>query len=139
VAPSVFGEFAEGLRRDYRRTVERFLALEAMGSDHAQTALRELKEHVFERGEPSVSVLCDGLAILDRADLRAAVGQLAVPSLWIAGRRDRLIPAAAMRWAAAHAPQGRYLEFSAGHAPFIGHAVDVAAAIAAFAQELPGV
>jgi pimeloyl-[acyl-carrier protein] methyl ester esterase len=31
VAPTVFGDFAQGLRTDYRRTVERFLALEAMG------------------------------------------------------------------------------------------------------------
>lgn len=138
VAPTVFSDFAQGLRTDYRRTVERFLALEAMGSDHAQSELRELKAHVFDRGEPAVHVLCDGLDILDRADLRAQLPQLRMPSLWIAGRRDRLVPHGAMAWAAQQAPHARYLELSAGHAPFLGHAVEIAEAIAAFHTEAIG-
>lgn len=135
VAPTVFGDFAQGLRDDYRRTVERFLALEAMGSDHAQSELRELKAHVFDRGEPALHVLCEGLDILDRADLRAELPKLGVPSLWIAGRRDRLVPLGAMAWAAQQAPRARYLEFSAGHAPFLGHAAEIAEAITAFHAE----
>jgi pimeloyl-[acyl-carrier protein] methyl ester esterase len=138
VAPTVFGEFAQGLRTDYRRTVERFLALEAMGSDHAQSELRELKAHVFDRGEPAVHVLCDGLEILDRADLRAQLPQLGVPSLWIAGRRDRLVPHGAMAWAAQQAPHARYLELAAGHAPFLGHAAEIADALTAFHAEMIG-
>ncbi len=138
VASTVFSDFAQGLRTDYRRTVERFLALEAMGSDHAQSELRELKAHVFDRGEPAVHVLCDGLDILDRADLRAQLPQLAMPSLWIAGRRDRLVPLGAMAWAAQHAPQARYLELPAGHAPFLGHAAEIAEAICAFQAETLG-
>jgi pimeloyl-[acyl-carrier protein] methyl ester esterase len=42
-----------------------------------------------------------------------------------------------MRWAAAQSPQGRFVEFSSGHAPFIGHALEVADAIADFAGSLP--
>ena len=60
-----------------------------------------------------------------------------MPSLWIAGRRDRLVPPAAMRWAAAQAPQARYLEFNSGHAPFLEHAAALADAITDFATELP--
>jgi pimeloyl-[acyl-carrier protein] methyl ester esterase len=136
VAATVFDDFADGLRKDYRRTVERFLALEAMGSDHAQSELRELKAQVFARGEPSLHVLCAGLKILETVDMRAQIPQLRVPSLWIAGRRDRLIPHGAMQWAAEHAPAGRYLDFSAGHAPFVGHAAAIAEAIAAFHAEV---
>lgn len=137
VAPEVFRQFGEGLHRDYHRTIERFLALEAHGSERAQAELRELRAHVFDRGEPALRALCDGLEILDRADLRTLLPLLEVPSLWIAGRRDKLIPAAAMQWAAQQSPGGRYLELSAGHAPFIGHATAVADAIARFAAELP--
>ncbi|HSX62135.1 MAG TPA: pimeloyl-ACP methyl ester esterase BioH [Tahibacter sp.] len=136
VSPEIFRQFGEGLRSDYHRTIERFLALEAHGSERAQSELRELRAHVFDRGEPALRALCDGLEILDRTDLRAALPALTVPSLWIAGRRDRLIPPAAMLWAAERSPGGRYLELSAGHAPFIGHATAVADAIAAFATEL---
>jgi pimeloyl-[acyl-carrier protein] methyl ester esterase len=80
-------------------------------------------------------VLCDGLTILDRTDLRVQLPRLSVPSLWIAGRRDRLVPHGAIAWAAQQATRARYLEFSGGHAPFLGHAAEIAAAIAAFHAE----
>jgi pimeloyl-[acyl-carrier protein] methyl ester esterase len=132
VAHAVFAQFAAGLRGDWRRTIERFLALEAHGSDHAQAELRELKAHVFARGEPALAVLEQGLDALDRSDLRFDVAALRMPSLWIAGRRDRLVPPAAIRWAADTAPRGQHLELNAGHAPFLSHADEIAAAIAAF-------
>lgn len=136
VAPDLLAEFRDGLASDYRGTIERFLALEAMGSDHARSELRELKSHVFERGEPAPSALADGLKVLETADVRAALSDLAVPSLWIAGRRDRLINPAAMRWSAEHA-RGRFVECDSGHAPFLTHADALARTIADFAAELP--
>jgi pimeloyl-[acyl-carrier protein] methyl ester esterase len=137
VAPQALIEFGEGLRLNYRRAIERFLALELVGSTNATAGLRELRARVFEYGEPSLRVLVDGLELLETADLRARLPQLTMPSLWIAGRRDRLIRAEAMQWSAAQAPLGRYVEINSGHAPFISHAGEVAAAITAFAAELP--
>lgn len=134
VDASVFAQFADGLRADWKRTIERFLALEAHGSDQMQAELRTLKANVFARGEPALSVLQDGLRTLDRSDLRADLPSLTMPSLWIAGRRDRLVPPAAMQWAATQAPNGEFLELSAGHAPFLSHADAVADAITAFAS-----
>lgn len=136
VAAHVLAEFRAGLARDYRGTIERFLVLEAMGSDHARSELRELKAHVFERGEPAASALAQGLDILQTADLRAELANIAVPSLWIAGRRDRLINPAAMEWAATRA-LGRYVEYDSGHAPFLAHAGALAGTIIEFAAELP--
>lgn len=137
VRDGLFAEFGAGLGNDYRGTIERFLALEALGSATAQSELRELRAHVFERGEPSLGALRDGLRVLGETDLRADIPRLAVPSLWLGGRRDRLVPAAAMRWAAQHAPGGAYREFPSGHAPFIAHAAEVAAAIREFESTLP--
>ena len=94
------------------------------------------KAHVFERGEPAPNALERGLDILETADLRAALPRIAVPSLWIAGRRDRLIHPAAMTWAATQT-HGRYVECDSGHAPFLAHAKALAQAISAFAAELP--
>lgn len=136
VALDVFAQFEAGLRQDYRATIERFLALEALGSDDAQAELRGLKAQVFARGEPSVAALECGMRVLETTDLRARIRELAVPNLWIAGRRDRLVPATAMRWAAGQNPQGNYLEISSGHAPFISHAAEIADAIATFAGSL---
>ena len=136
VAPSVFAEFGAGLADDYRGTIERFLALETLGSEHARAELRALKADVFAHGEPAMSALTDGLRVLDASDFRAELSRIRVPSLWIAGRRDRLVDADAMRWAAAQT-EGRYVECNSGHAPFLGHADALAETIVQFAAELP--
>jgi pimeloyl-[acyl-carrier protein] methyl ester esterase len=136
VDASVFQQFGAGLSADYRGTINGFLALEAHGSDRAQAQLREFKTRVFERGEPSVRALNEGLQVLDRSDFRERLPQLSVPSLWIAGRRDRLISPAAMRWASERCPDGHFLEIQSGHAPFISHPTEVAEAISSFADEI---
>lgn len=121
VAHAVFDEFAAGLVRDWRGTLDRFLALEVAGSDRARAELRELRAHLYERGEPALHVLEDGLSILADTDLRAELPGIAVPTLWIAGRRDRLVPASAME-AAARLARGSFVAIDGGgHAPFIGH------------------
>ncbi len=138
VSPTLFRDFGELLGRDFRGTLEGFLALEALGSSYAQEELRSLKAQAFERGEPSPRALQEGLALLDRLDLRGELAQLRVPSLWISGRRDRLIPAGAMPAAAAMTPGARSLVIAnAGHAPFLGAADEVAAQIDAFMRQLP--
>ena len=138
VAPKVFEQFGADLRCDYRGTLDRFLALEVHGSDCARDELRELRERLFERGEPAMRVLQDGLNLLEPSDLRAELAQLDMPSLWLAGARDRLIPWQAMQWAAEHSRDGHFKKIAGGgHAPFIGHADVVAQAIGAFAESLP--
>lgn len=136
--PMVFRGFARELRLDYRGTLDRFLMLEAQGSDHLREELRLLREQVFARGEPAEAVLQQGLALLEGSDLRAALPRLACPSLWLAGRRDRLVSPAAMQAAAALTPDARFVEIAGGgHAPFLTHAESVAEAIRAFAQGRP--
>ena len=133
VPATIFREFGTNLVAAFRPAIERFLALETLGSANAQEELRELRQHVFERGDPSAAALHEGLDLLDRCDFREHCPRLSMPSLWIGGRRDRIVPPGALRWAAAQCPRGEYLELSAGHAPFLSHADEVADAIAALA------
>src|SRR5690606_40995017 len=101
----------------------RFLALEVHGSENMREELRLLRAMAFAHGEPEATVLADGLALLARGDLRPALPGLSVPSLWIAGRRDRVVHPDAMRAAAEAAPGPRVLEAQRpGHAPFLPHA-----------------
>ncbi|MBN8885419.1 MAG: pimeloyl-ACP methyl ester esterase BioH [Rudaea sp.] len=137
VAPNVLTEFGTGLQRDYCRAIERFLALELIGSANAQSMLRDLKARVFERGEPPMRVLVDGLRVLETSDLRARIAELRMPSLWIAGRRDRLISSEAMRWSSQQSAGGEFVEIDSGHAPFLSHPQEVAEAIFDFADRLP--
>lgn len=132
VDAEIFRSFGRDLGRDYRGTIDRFLALEAHGSDHMRDELRALRAHVFERGEPATHVLCDGLELLDTLDGRALLPTLRIPSLWIAGRRDRLVPWQSMQAAASMCPQGSFLRIDGGgHAPFLSHADEVAEAVLA--------
>ena len=131
VSAEIFREFAKGLSGDYRATLDRFVALEAFGSDHAKEEMRELRAELFARGEPAARVLVDGLRILETADQRPLLAELRVPSLWIAGRRDRLVDPRAMRDAAALIEQAGHAHASfaqiehAGHAPFLTHVDEV--------------
>ena len=133
MSAEIFRDFAQGLRSDYRATLDRFLALEAFGSDDARGELRAVRAEVCARGEPAAHVLADGLGLLERSDLRALLPSLSVPSLWLSGRRDRLVDPRAMQAAAALAP-GALAETieHAGHAPFLTHADAVAARLLQF-------
>ncbi|WP_368565288.1 pimeloyl-ACP methyl ester esterase BioH [Pseudoxanthomonas sp. UTMC 1351] len=133
VEPSVFLQFGNELQQDYRGTLERFLALDTIGSEHARAELRTLKETLYARGEPAPLALQQGLELLEDSDLRADLSALSVPNLWISGRRDRLVPPDGMREAATHASQSRYVDIAGGgHAPFLGQADQVALEIRGF-------
>ena len=135
----VFRSFADGLRDDWRGTLERFIALEAFGSDHARDELRMLQQDVFARGEPAPRVLADGLSLLENSDLRASLPTLDVPSLWLSGRRDRLVDPRAMQQASSATPNARHAQVEhAGHAPFLTHADVVARHLLDFLDDVEG-
>ena len=135
VSAEIFQDFAAGLRSDYRGTLDRFVALEAFGSDHAKDEIHALRDGLFARGEPAARVLADGLDLLETTDLRAALPALRVPTLWLAGRRDRLVDPRAMQAAAAACPDAAFEAVEhAGHAPFLTHADVVAARLSAFLE-----
>ena len=124
VEPAVFAQFGQ------------VLALDAMGSEHARQELRTLRAALVERGEPAPRALQEGLALLENTDLRGALPALRKPSLWLAGKRDRLVNARGMQAAAALSPgaQAEVIEHG-GHAPFLGHADIVAAQLRQFVVE----
>ena len=135
VEPEVFVQFARDLEQDHASTLQRFLALDTMGSDHARSELRTLKDTLYARGEPSAQALRQGLALLQDSDLRAALPGLRIPSLGLSGRRDRLVPPSAMA-AAAVAAGGCHVDVAGGgHAPFLGHADQVVHHLLAFLHD----
>ena len=130
VDDSVLAGFAAGLASDRCATLQRFLALEAHGSDHLRDELRFLQQQIRSRPAPHARVLTEGLAVLRQSDLRSELANLAVSSLWIGGRRDRLAPWQALAASAALAPGASSLCIDhAGHAPFLSHAAEVAAGV----------
>ena len=132
----VFHQFGIDLAQDFRATLERFLALETLGSEHAASELRLLRSQIFAHGEPSQRALIEGLRLLEHSDLHDGLSQLRVSSLWIAGRRDRLSDWRAMQAAATRSPTSRFLRIEgAAHAPFLTHVDEVANAILDFLDD----
>jgi pimeloyl-[acyl-carrier protein] methyl ester esterase len=129
---SVFENFASDLELDYRNTLDRFMMLEAQGSEHQRQALRMLRDAVYAHGEPSPQVLKEGLGLLQTSDLINACNSLSTPSLWCAGARDRLVSPAAMQAASALANAEFISIAGGGHAPFLTHTAQVASAIVRF-------
>ncbi|MFC3651577.1 pimeloyl-ACP methyl ester esterase BioH [Dyella humi] len=125
--PSLVRQLATDLETDYHATIERFLALEVMGSPDPRAELRKLRAEVFARGEPNMRVLQEGIRVLDQTDLRDGLPQLqAGKSWWSAGRLDRLVHPDAMQWSA-QASEGEFHVIPhAGHAPFLSHPDTVA-------------
>ncbi len=121
VSGAIFDQFAEDLDTGFHVTLERFLALEAMGSDQALAESRKLRAQIFTRGEPDAAALKQGLELLKQTDLRSVLDSMSQPSVWLAGARDRIVPFQAMQWSAERC-QGDFRRIErAGHAPFIGH------------------
>lgn len=122
---SVLELFAAQLRKDYRATLSRFLALQFRGDSHAREGLRNLREQLFARGEADSETLNEGLKILLDDDLRWQANKISQPLQLIGGQYDSLTPAAALKAIACEFPLAQTAIIKgAGHAPFISHADD---------------
>lgn len=80
IKPSVLSGFQQQLSEDFQKTVERFLALQTMGTENARQDARRLKSAVLSLPMPSAEALNGGLEILKTADLSAALTALRAPS-----------------------------------------------------------
>jgi pimeloyl-[acyl-carrier protein] methyl ester esterase len=135
--PALIESFSRDLQRDYRRTLQRFLALQVRGSAAAETVLRELRARLLQHGQPAPEALMAGLEILRETDLRARFADIACPVLLLMGARDTLVPAAGAQSAAALLPDARIeLIDGAGHAPFLACPVLVAGIIGNFLRPM---
>lgn len=122
IKPETLESFQQQLSNDFQRTVERFLALQTMGTENARQDARQLKEVVLSQPMPSVEVLEGGLKILQEVDLRAELDTLSLPFMRIYGYLDGLVPrrVAEMldaRWS----DSPSVVMEKAAHAPFVSH------------------
>ncbi|GKW11456.1 pimeloyl-ACP methyl ester esterase BioH [Pectobacterium sp. IFB5596] len=135
IKPEVLQGFQQQLSEDFQRTVERFLALQTLGTESARQDARLLKSVVLEQPMPSVEVLNGGLAILREADLRQPLADLTVPFLRLYGALDGLVPRKVAGLLDDPWPNSTSVVMpKAAHAPFISHPDAFSEQIIAFAQ-----
>jgi len=92
IDPDVLSAFTEQLIEDFHPTIERFMALQAMGSPTARQDVKLLKKAVLSRPLPNPDSLLVGLNMLGNVDLRNELNQLKMPFLRLYGRLDGLVP-----------------------------------------------
>jgi len=122
IKASVLSGFQQQLSEDFQRTVERFLALQTLGTETARQDARRLKSAVLALPMPDTTVLNGGLEILKTVDLRQSLVQLSIPFLRLYGRLDGLVPRKIVPQLDALWPASRSVVLEkATHALFISH------------------
>lgn len=123
MAPEILAGFADELEQDYHTTVQRFLALQSMGSLRAKQEIQFLRQSLLDENfAPQAEGLAGGLRLLQTADLRDDVRHITCPGLIINGERDRLVNPATGPILSKLIPHSKHILIKgAGHAPFISH------------------
>lgn len=123
IKPDVLSGFQHMLNVNFQKTVERFLALQTLGTEHARQDARLLKSVVLAQPVPDVDVLNGGLQILKTADLREPLATLTMPHWRIYGQLDGLVPRKIVELLDEQWPHSiSHILPKAAHAPFISHA-----------------
>lgn len=123
IQPAVLDAFKQQLLDDFTLTIERFMALQAMGSPSAKSDIKMLKQAVLSRPTPNPEALMSGLDILATVDYRQDLKQLTIPMLRLYGRLDGLVPRKVSQDVDILTTESTSLIFQASsHAPFITEA-----------------
>ncbi|HIH4848932.1 TPA: pimeloyl-ACP methyl ester esterase BioH [Morganella morganii] len=134
IKPTVLSGFQHQLATDFQRTVERFLALQTLGTASARQDARILKSVVLEQPMPDVAVLNAGLEILRTADLRSGLPSLTMPFLRIYGYLDGLVPRKVASLLDEQLPSSPSVVMrNSAHAPFISHPDEFCEVLTGFA------
>lgn len=137
VPDALVRQLARELETGPEQVLNRFLALEVHGSEHAAADLKLLRRIAFQHGLPRHQALNAGLGILQEWDLSGELEQIDLPVLLIGGRRDRLVSFDALEATASRLPQARLLRIpGAAHAPFLTDTSTVAEGMQRFIEEV---
>ena len=119
--------FSRQLALDFSKMLERFLMIQAMGSENAKFDVKTIKENVQQYPNPSEKALIAGLNMLQNVDLREQFKQLNIPCNVFLGRLDSLVPSKIAESLQAYSPLVNVeIIAKASHAPFISDTYDFA-------------
>ncbi|WP_165312689.1 pimeloyl-ACP methyl ester esterase BioH [Vibrio ziniensis] len=120
IQPAVLSAFTDQLVEDFQLTIERFMALQAMGSPSARQDVKNLKQAVLSRPTPNPKALLAGLKMLADVDLREQLPHISVPMLRLYGRLDGLVPIKVAHDLQQVVPDSeQYIFTESSHAPFM--------------------
>ncbi|WP_065429642.1 pimeloyl-ACP methyl ester esterase BioH [Vibrio scophthalmi] len=133
IQAKVLSAFTAQLMDDFQLTIERFMALQAMGSPSARQDVKALKKAVLSRPSPNQQSLLSGLNLLAEIDYRSQLASIRVPTLRLYGRLDGLVPIKVAEDVTKLMPNSQSFVFNqSSHAPFMTEPEAFCAQVIAF-------
>ena len=124
--------FRDNFRSNPSRTLERFIALQALGDQERSSVTAALRNNIADPREQG-SALAHGLRLLEQSDLRGSLPPVSKRCLLIHGEQDALMPVAATHWLAQRWSGSETMILpDVGHAAFLSQPAAVAARINQF-------
>ena len=137
MAEAMFRQFQQQLSQDINQTIQRFLAIQAMGSPSAREDIKQLRQTILQQPTAQPAALKGGLELLANSDLRDELTQLELPVFAGFGRLDTLVPMSVIDALSACQPKALIYRFEhASHAPFISHPDEATEWLQSIQQEL---
>jgi pimeloyl-[acyl-carrier protein] methyl ester esterase len=134
--PKVFQTFADNLETNQAETLQRFLLLQARGSNHSRDTIRQLTTQLAIENPPVKEALEAGLDLLIGMDVRSQLAMINCPIMMMLGDRDTLIPSEMLDVVEQMTSNVEtVLLKGAGHAPFISQTTECLQAIELFLDE----
>lgn len=125
VSVNTLTNLVQSLKQDYVDTLQEFLMLQMLGQPGAAVLIRTLRNALLDC-PPKKQGLMQGLDILRDTDLRDRLQDIRMPSLLIAGERDRLAHPDAMSRMQELMPDCEIWRVPrAAHAPFLSSEADL--------------
>lgn len=122
IKPDVLAMFAKQLQNDHAKTIERFMAIQAMGSETAKQDIKQLRELVLSAESALPEALTEGLKILHNEEEFGPIANPDVPVHMLMGKLDSLVPHRVRKHVQALSNNTHItLVAKASHAPFISH------------------
>lgn len=133
VQPTLLNDFIQSLGKDAASTLNHFWRLQIQGSDGARQLIKLFITKMKQRSLPKALGLAQGLQLLKQMDNRNALQTLNLPTLWLLGENDPLIPQEFVKNFSTIQLQAQVAIIEgAAHMPFYSHPEKTASALLAF-------
>ncbi len=122
IKAQILASFHQMLSTNIEKTINNFLKIQAMGSEHVRSDIKRIKELVMAYPLPNKTTLDRSLMLLESVDVRAQLADISIPFLRLYGKLDSLVPKKVIDLVSELQPNSEHYVFAkASHAPFISH------------------
>jgi len=133
VSPKIINDFIKAMSLEVTQTLKKFWRLQLQGVDNSKALMKDLVQHMSSRKRPAIKSLNQGLILLKDIDNRSEIKHLTMPTLWLLGEHDPLIPQDIRENLQSLQPQATVQLLQDGsHIPFFSHPQATANAINEF-------